>query len=112
MRTRSAQQNWSARWIASCNPGPAILRRARCCGAWRPAERIFITTSKSDMIETKPSPAKLQPNPSVEETVSQIDTSKMSAGQRAALELTEAAREAEQKPSFVGGLFMGSFDLP
>lgn len=64
------------------------------------------------MIETKPSPAKLQPKPSVEEPGSLIDTSKMSAGQRAALELTEAAREAEQKPSFVSGLFMGSFDLP
>ena len=64
------------------------------------------------MIETKPSPARLQPKPSAEEPGSLIDTSKMSAGQRAALELTEAAREAEQKPSFVSGLFMGSFDLP
>jgi alkylation response protein AidB-like acyl-CoA dehydrogenase len=37
-----------------------------------------------------------------------IDTSKMSAGQRAALELSESAREAAQaEQGFVGGLFMG-----
>jgi alkylation response protein AidB-like acyl-CoA dehydrogenase len=35
----------------------------------------------------------------------------MSAGQRAALELTEAARETNREPSFVSGLFMGRFDL-
>jgi alkylation response protein AidB-like acyl-CoA dehydrogenase len=35
----------------------------------------------------------------------------MSAGQRAALELTEAAREVASEPSFVSGLFMGRFDL-
>ena len=40
-----------------------------------------------------------------------IDTSKMSAGQRAALELTEAARESARKQTFAGGLFMGEFDL-
>ncbi len=40
-----------------------------------------------------------------------IDTSKMSAGQRAALELTEAARESGRKRTFAGGLFMGEFDL-
>src|SRR5207253_8263227 len=41
-----------------------------------------------------------------------IDTSKMSAGQRAALELTEAARDAaSEKGSFAEGLFMGRFDL-
>ena len=45
--------------------------------------------------------------PAIEpETV--IDTSKMSAGQRAALELSEAAREtAHAERGFVGGLFMG-----
>ena len=45
--------------------------------------------------------------PAIEpETV--IDTSKMSAGQRAALELSEGAREAAQaERGFVGGLFMG-----
>ena len=40
-----------------------------------------------------------------------IDTSKMSSGQRAAFELTEAAREAAQARTFVGDLFMGRFDL-
>jgi hypothetical protein len=35
----------------------------------------------------------------------------MSAGQRAALELTEAAREVARDPSFISGLFMGRFDL-
>jgi len=42
-----------------------------------------------------------------------IDTSKMSAEQRDALELTEAARDAAQaEQGFVGGLFMGRFNLP
>lgn len=41
-----------------------------------------------------------------------IDTSKMSEGQRAALEMTEAARDAAaEKPSLASGLFMGRFDL-
>src|SRR2546430_997832 len=40
-----------------------------------------------------------------------IDTSKMSAGQRAALELTEAARQAVQERTFASGLFMGEFRL-
>lgn len=39
-----------------------------------------------------------------------IDTSKMSAGQRAALELTEAARE-NTTGSFAGRMFMGKLDL-
>jgi alkylation response protein AidB-like acyl-CoA dehydrogenase/3-hydroxyacyl-CoA dehydrogenase len=50
--------------------------------------------------------------PPCEEPGSLIDTSKMSAGQRAALELTEGAREATQAPSFISGLFMGSADFP
>jgi len=42
------------------------------------------------------------------ETESVIDTSKMSAGQRDALELAESARESAQaERGFVGGLFMG-----
>jgi hypothetical protein len=42
------------------------------------------------------------------ETETVIDTSKMSAGQRAALELSESAREtAQAERGFVGGLFMG-----
>ena len=47
-----------------------------------------------------------------EEHGSVIDTSKMNEGQRAALEMTEAAREtlAERK-SFAGGLFMGECAL-
>lgn len=40
-----------------------------------------------------------------------IDTSKMSAGQRAAIELTEAARTAPRERTFAGGLFMGEFNL-
>ena len=40
-----------------------------------------------------------------------IDTSKMSAGQRAAMELTEAARESGHARTFAGGMFMGEFNL-
>jgi alkylation response protein AidB-like acyl-CoA dehydrogenase len=40
-----------------------------------------------------------------------IDTSKMSAGQRAAMELTEAARTAPGEKTFAAGLFMGEFNL-
>jgi len=46
------------------------------------------------------------PAPS-EETKSVIDMSKMNAGQRAALQVTEAARESHEDPSFVAHLFMG-----
>ena len=42
-----------------------------------------------------------------ESEVAAIDTSKMSAGQRAAIELTEAAREQVHESSFVADLFMG-----
>ena len=46
-----------------------------------------------------------------EEAGTVIDTSKMNAGQRAALELTEAARDAAaEKSSFGSDLFMGRFD--
>src|SRR4051794_23194621 len=44
-----------------------------------------------------------------EEQAALIDTSKMNAGQRAALEMTEAARETGDG-SFASGLFMGRFD--
>jgi alkylation response protein AidB-like acyl-CoA dehydrogenase len=44
------------------------------------------------------------------EPTSVIDTSKMSPEQRAALELTEAAREVT-KEGFVNGLFMGRFEF-
>ena len=54
-----------------------------------------------------------QTNRPSEEAATVIDTSKMSAGQRAALELTEAAREhATEKGSFGAGYFMGNLDLP
>src|SRR6516165_8202293 len=49
--------------------------------------------------------------PAAEEPHPLIDTSKMSAGQRAALELTEGARESVRGKNFAGGLFMGEFDL-
>ena len=45
------------------------------------------------------------------ETPSLIDTSKMSTGQRAAMELTEAAREPAHARTFAGGMFMGEFNL-
>ncbi len=49
---------------------------------------------------------------SAEETASVIDTSKMSPEQRAAMELTESAREtAEAERGLVGGLFMGKLNL-
>src|SRR5271155_4904882 len=49
----------------------------------------------------------------VEEQASVIDTSKMSAEQRDAMELTESARDAAQaEQGFAGGLFMGRFNLP
>jgi hypothetical protein len=50
------------------------------------------------------------PTPS-EEPQPVIDTSKMSTGQRAAMELTEAARESAHARTFAGGLFMGEFNL-
>ena len=47
-----------------------------------------------------------------EENASVIDTSKMSSAQRAALELTEAARDTPgAKRGFCGGLFLGQFNL-
>src|SRR5262245_9043697 len=64
------------------------------------------------MIETKTPPAEARPTPPAEDPGSLIDTSKMSSGQRAALELTEAARENAEQPSLAAGLFMGAFDLP
>ncbi|HVZ66070.1 MAG TPA: acyl-CoA dehydrogenase family protein [Lacunisphaera sp.] len=42
-----------------------------------------------------------------DEEKSVIDMSKMNAGQRAALQVTEAARESHEDPSFVANLFMG-----
>jgi alkylation response protein AidB-like acyl-CoA dehydrogenase len=45
--------------------------------------------------------------PKSEDGRSVIDMSKMSEGQRAALQVTEAARESHDDPSFVAHLFMG-----
>jgi alkylation response protein AidB-like acyl-CoA dehydrogenase len=47
------------------------------------------------------------PAPKTEETRSVIDMSKMNEGQRAALQVTEAARETPDELSFVAHLFMG-----
>ena len=61
-------------------------------------------------IKTAPPEHDMKPNP--DEVASLIDTSKMNEGQRAALEMTEAARDGEsEKGSFAGGLFMGRCDL-
>jgi len=49
--------------------------------------------------------------PLPEEPAQLIDTSKMSAGQRAALELTEAARDVTEDGSFASRMFMGKLDL-
>jgi alkylation response protein AidB-like acyl-CoA dehydrogenase len=57
-------------------------------------------------------PNKPEVKPPADEQSPLIDTSKMSAGQRAALELTEAARDAAgERISFGQVLFMGRFDL-
>jgi alkylation response protein AidB-like acyl-CoA dehydrogenase len=56
------------------------------------------------------SPRVEPPEKPVEEPQPLIDTSKMPAGQRAALELTEAARESVHGRTFAAGLFMGQFN--
>jgi alkylation response protein AidB-like acyl-CoA dehydrogenase len=61
------------------------------------------------MSNTKLTPER--PDRLAEEAASVIDTSKMNEGQRAALEMTEAARETQERRSFAGGLFMGDCDL-
>ncbi len=64
------------------------------------------------MNPTQTAPKETERKSAVEEPGVAIDTSKMSAGQRAALELTEAARDlATERGSFAGGLFMGRFGL-
>ena len=61
------------------------------------------------MIDTKPPPAQPHPASALDEARVLIDTSKMSAGQRAALELTEAARETASERSFVKRSFLKAF---
>ena len=63
------------------------------------------------MSSIKTAPPEYDLKPSAEEVASIIYTSKMNEGQRAALELTEAARDASEQGSFVGGLFMGRCSL-
>src|ERR1700754_1133904 len=53
------------------------------------------------------SSATQEPPPKSEEGKSVIDMSKMNEGQRAALQVTEAARESHDDLSFVAHLFMG-----
>jgi len=66
-----------------------------------------MTALKAPLIEPPPKTAATTPA----EPHPLIDTSRMSAGQRAALELTEAAREPAREQTFAAGLFMGKFDL-
>ncbi|MDB6126381.1 MAG: hypothetical protein JWM35_277, partial [Verrucomicrobia bacterium] len=49
------------------------------------------------------------PPPKTDGDRSVIDMSKMNEGQRAALQVTEAARESHDDISFVANLFMGRF---
>ncbi len=66
-------------------------------------------TPSTPIRPTVPPPAEPRSNHG-EEAPQLIDTSKMSAGQRAALELTEAARE-KTTDSFASRMFMGKLDL-
>ena len=53
-----------------------------------------------------------RPTPPPDDAAPVIDTSKMNAGQRAALEMTESARDAaSEKGSFAANLFMGRYEL-
>jgi hypothetical protein len=58
-----------------------------------------------------PAPSSAREHDREREPATVIDTSKMSAAQREALELTEAARGASGYRSFAGDLFMGRFSL-
>jgi hypothetical protein len=60
----------------------------------------------------KPPPEETKAESAAKGQAPLIDTSRMSAGQRAALELTEAARDAVSgRGSFAQGLFMGRFEV-
>lgn len=60
---------------------------------------------------SKQAPGISEDEPSVAGSATAIDTSRMSEGQRAALELTEAARETDHRgTSFAAGLFLGDVD--
>jgi alkylation response protein AidB-like acyl-CoA dehydrogenase len=70
-----------------------------------------MNTTNTTPSPTEPTEPKKRPTAAPDEAASVIDTSKMNEGQRAALELTEAARETQERRSMVGGLFMGDCDL-
>src|SRR5207248_6674805 len=73
-------------------------------------ERKTLFAGNTSMSSTKPAPS--QPTQKPAEHKPLVDTSKLSAGQRAALELPEAARDAaSEKGSFAEGIFMGRLDL-
>jgi len=65
---------------------------------------------KPVMTATEPPPVKPTAT-TPDEPRDLIDTSKMSTGQRAALELTEAARETTRERTLASGIFMGSLKL-
>src|SRR5690349_8406374 len=71
----------------------------------------MIATKPPDNRQREELQGKDQARPAADEPRELIDTSKMSNGQRAALELTEAARETTREHTFASGLFMGSFNL-
>src|SRR5437870_2202769 len=88
---RSAFSRLSPNWR---KPPARVSRPARCSRSWQILE--------DDSMKTDTTPS--------EAPESIIDTSKMSPEQRAALELTEAAREVTRE-TFAGGLVLGRFDL-
>src|SRR5262249_54640797 len=106
--TEQERQTLSKRWESSCAVARATSSRVRFCRPWLRAAGTFTLKNEAIMIETPIS--KPRQNTPAEEPAVAIDTSKMSSGQRAALELTEAAREAAKEPTFASGLFMGRFD--
>ena len=58
----------------------------------------------------EPPTMETRPTPPPDDAAQVIDTSKMNAGQRAALELTESARDAaSEKGSFAANLFCGCY---
>ncbi len=60
----------------------------------------------------EPPTMETRPTPPSDDAAQVIDTSKMNAGQRAALEMTESARDAaSEKGSFAANLFMGRYEL-
>src|SRR5206468_596290 len=73
---------------------------------------VLFNGRRSRLNTTKTVPKKPEARRPGDEQAPVIDTSKMSAGQRAALELTEAARETvSDRGSFAARLFLGRLDL-